>query len=65
MKGAWTVPGKRPSSGWPENGAINFVSYSTRYRPGLDLVLKGLTFNISGGEKVGIGLMIYLKCSWD
>lgn len=29
-------------------------NYSTRYRPGLDLVVKDLNANIKPGEKVGI-----------
>ncbi|KAL3857785.1 hypothetical protein ACJMK2_012421, partial [Sinanodonta woodiana] len=40
--------------GWPEKGEIKFENYSTRYREGLDLVLKELTCVIPGGEKVGI-----------
>src|SRR5699024_9233275 len=38
----------------PEHGAIDFVNYAVRYRPGLDLVLKGIDLRISSGEKVGI-----------
>ncbi|KAK3576574.1 hypothetical protein CHS0354_011251 [Potamilus streckersoni] len=40
--------------GWPTKGEIRFENYSTRYRNGLDLVLKELTCVIQGGEKVGI-----------
>jgi ABC-type multidrug transport system fused ATPase/permease subunit len=29
-------------------------NYSSRYRPGLDLVLKGLSFSVKSGEKIGI-----------
>ncbi|KAL0096556.1 multi drug resistance-associated protein MRP [Phycomyces blakesleeanus] len=39
---------------WPEKGVIEFNDYSTRYRPGLDLALKGLSFNIAAREKIGI-----------
>ena len=28
--------------------------YATRYRPGLDLVLKGINLQIKPGEKIGI-----------
>jgi len=31
---------------WPSRGEIEFREYSTRYRPGLDLVLKDLSFVI-------------------
>lgn len=39
---------------WPKCGAIVFHKYSTSYRPGLDLVLKGVNFAIEQGEKIGI-----------
>ncbi|CAI4226039.1 unnamed protein product [Auanema sp. JU1783] len=40
--------------GWPAKGRIVFNDYSTRYRPGLDLVLRGINLNIVPGEKVGV-----------
>ncbi|KAG0040539.1 hypothetical protein BGZ83_002504, partial [Gryganskiella cystojenkinii] len=40
--------------GWPAQGSIVFDNYSTRYREGLDLVLKGVSFAVRGGEKVAI-----------
>ncbi|KAJ3367238.1 hypothetical protein GGF31_007656 [Allomyces arbusculus] len=39
---------------WPTTGKIEFDHYSTRYRPGLDLVLRNLSLSIQGGEKIGI-----------
>ncbi|TPX44411.1 hypothetical protein SeLEV6574_g04522 [Synchytrium endobioticum] len=39
---------------WPAQGAIEYRNYSTRYRVGLDLVLKDLSFSIKPQEKVGI-----------
>ena len=44
----------KPKNGWPKLGSIKFNSYSTRYRPGLDLVLKDLSFEVSPNEKVGV-----------
>ncbi|KAF9150253.1 Multidrug resistance-associated protein 1 [Linnemannia schmuckeri] len=38
----------------PRHGAIEFVNYSTRYREGLDLVLRNVSFKVGAGEKVGI-----------
>ncbi|BFZ12050.1 hypothetical protein BsWGS_15089 [Bradybaena similaris] len=47
-------PLKRPAPHWPNRGNVIFTDYKTRYRQGLDLVLKGVTCHISGGEKIGI-----------
>ncbi|KAJ2802822.1 hypothetical protein H4R21_002273, partial [Coemansia helicoidea] len=44
----------RPDAQWPEHGAVEFRDYSTRYREGLDLVLKGLSFRVQPSQKVGI-----------
>ncbi|XP_071095143.1 multidrug resistance-associated protein 1-like [Haliotis cracherodii] len=48
------IANNRPPAEWPEYGRVDFINYMTRYRPGLDLVLKGLHCTIQGGEKVGI-----------
>ncbi|CAH1794809.1 unnamed protein product, partial [Owenia fusiformis] len=50
----WIVEDNRPSEAWPEQGVVEFTDYSTRYREGLDLVLKGISCKINAGEKVGI-----------
>lgn len=39
---------------WPKEGAVDFDNLKVRYREGLDLVLKGLTFKVNAREKVGI-----------
>jgi ATP-binding cassette, subfamily C (CFTR/MRP), member 1 len=44
----------RPPISWPAKGAVQFVDYSTRYRPGLELVLKNITLDIGAHEKVGV-----------
>ncbi|XP_043991808.1 ATP-binding cassette sub-family C member 2-like [Gambusia affinis] len=44
----------RPSEKWPEVGSLQFVDYKVRYRPELDLVLKGISCDIGGTEKIGI-----------
>ncbi|XP_048239473.1 ATP-binding cassette sub-family C member 2-like [Haliotis rufescens] len=51
---AWNVPEKRPNHDWPDSGVVKFLDYSTRYRDGLDLVLKGITCTVHSREKVGI-----------
>ncbi|CAC5389793.1 ABCC1 [Mytilus coruscus] len=50
----WINPNKRPPSDWPASGECKFDNYKTRYRAGLDLVIRGITCNIAGGQKVGI-----------
>ncbi|CAL1527543.1 unnamed protein product [Lymnaea stagnalis] len=47
-------PRKRPAPFWPATGDVTFNNYQSRYREGLDLVLKGVDCKIFGGEKVGI-----------
>ncbi|KAI9714836.1 MAG: hypothetical protein M1820_000125 [Bogoriella megaspora] len=44
----------RPPRDWPDQGAVEFQNYSTRYRDDFDLVLKNISFKIQPGEKVGV-----------
>ncbi|KAG0271449.1 hypothetical protein BGZ96_005804, partial [Linnemannia gamsii] len=39
---------------WPQQGKVVFKHYSTRYREGLDLVIKDVSFEVNPAEKVGI-----------
>lgn len=39
---------------WPEKASLEFKNVSMRYREGLPLVLKNVSFSILPGEKVGI-----------
>ncbi|KAF8936499.1 hypothetical protein BGZ47_009465 [Haplosporangium gracile] len=39
---------------WPEHGRVVFKNYSARYREGLDLVVKDISFTVEPAEKVGI-----------
>ena len=42
---------------------MTFNDYATRYRPGLDLVLSGVSIDIRGGEKVAC-LICVLSFLW-
>ncbi|KAF9100550.1 hypothetical protein BGX29_006497 [Mortierella sp. GBA35] len=48
------VSGSHLPENWPSQGHLSFHSFSTRYREGLDLVLKKVSFEVQPGEKVGI-----------
>lgn len=44
----------RPPVSWPARGEVKFEKYSTRYREGLDLVLKNINLDIKSHEKIGV-----------
>jgi ATP-binding cassette subfamily C (CFTR/MRP) protein 1 len=44
----------RPPVSWPSKGAVSFNNYSSRYREGLDLVLKNVNLSIKSHEKIGV-----------
>lgn len=46
------------SQDWPDKGVVSFNKYSTRYREGLDLVVKDINCHVAGGEKV----CFYILC---
>ncbi|KAF8159727.1 multidrug resistance-associated ABC transporter [Crassisporium funariophilum] len=48
------IPETKPHGTWPSNGTIEFRAYSTRYRSGLDLVLKDISLKIKSKEKIGV-----------
>ncbi|XP_076766694.1 multidrug-Resistance like Protein 1 isoform X1 [Xylocopa sonorina] len=54
QEAAWKNPDFTPSPEWPNQGRVEFKDYKVRYREGLELVLRGLSFSVKGGEKVGI-----------
>lgn len=39
---------------WPSKGSMTFSDVTMRYRPNSPLVVKGLSFHIDGGERVGL-----------
>ena len=50
----WTKNDMVNDKKWPKEGKIEFKSYQTKYREGLDPVLRGIDLIIESGEKVGI-----------
>ena len=48
----WEIQEKKPKPSWPENGDLVLEGYGTRYRKGLDLVLKDIHCHINPSEKV-------------
>ncbi|KAJ2037033.1 hypothetical protein H4S04_008656 [Coemansia sp. S16] len=54
MEAPDVIEDHRPERSWPEQGVVEFRNYSTRYREGLDLVLKDVSFSVRPREKVGI-----------
>ncbi|EEP79365.1 hypothetical protein UREG_04211 [Uncinocarpus reesii 1704] len=44
----------RPALSWPSQGGVAFDHYSTRYRAGLDLVLKDVCLEFKPHEKIGV-----------
>ncbi|KAJ2806862.1 Canalicular multispecific organic anion transporter 2 [Coemansia guatemalensis] len=54
LEAANVIEDKRPEGAWPEQGVVEFKNYSTRYREGLDLALKDLSFRVAPRQKIGI-----------
>ncbi|KAK7030741.1 P-loop containing nucleoside triphosphate hydrolase protein [Favolaschia claudopus] len=48
------LPEAKPADNWPSQGKIDFINYSTRYRPELDLVLRNISLGINPKEKLGV-----------
>ncbi|GFY69160.1 multidrug resistance-associated protein 1 [Trichonephila inaurata madagascariensis] len=54
VEAEWYNKKTKPDDAWPQKGEIKFDNYSTRYREGLELVLKDITCVIKPCERVGI-----------
>jgi len=46
--------GGAPPPGWPATAELEFYDVSARYRAGLPLVLRGLSFRVASGSSCGI-----------
>ena len=56
----WVIERNRPPPSWPPEGHVTFDKYCTRYRPNLDLVLRGISCDIQPGQKVWHKMSSYL-----
>ena len=48
------IPDKKPNAEWPQHGAVTFEKVTMSYRKGLPNVLKGISLEVKGGEKIGV-----------
>lgn len=49
-----SIPENDPSESWPDKGEINVEGLALRYAPHLPQVIKGISFHVNAGEKVGV-----------
>ena len=49
-----TLADAHVDAAWPQEGGVHFKGLGMRYRPELDLVLKGIDVNVMPREKVGV-----------
>ncbi|KAI3749246.1 hypothetical protein L2E82_19853 [Cichorium intybus] len=50
----WVKKDGLPPPNWPTHGSLELRDLQVRYRPNTPLVLKGITLNIEGGQKIGV-----------
>ncbi|XP_053528124.1 ATP-binding cassette sub-family C member 6 isoform X4 [Artibeus jamaicensis] len=50
----WTLPTCPAQPPWPHGGQIEFRNLGLRHRPELPLAVRGVSFKVHAGEKVGI-----------
>ncbi|CAG2106288.1 unnamed protein product [Medioppia subpectinata] len=50
----WYNEKTKPADNWPTMGCIEFTDYCTKYREGLDLVLKDIAIDMKGRQRVAI-----------
>ncbi|PWA42525.1 ABC transporter Tap-like, P-loop containing nucleoside triphosphate hydrolase [Artemisia annua] len=50
----WVKKDNPPPPNWPDHGSLELRDLQVRYRPNTPLVLKGITLNIQGGQKIGV-----------
>ena len=50
----WVKKDNPPPPNWPNHGSMELRDLQVRYRPNTPLVLKGITLNIQGADKIGV-----------
>eukprot|EP00927_Polykrikos_kofoidii_P030793 TRINITY_DN26508_c0_g1_i1.p1 TRINITY_DN26508_c0_g1~~TRINITY_DN26508_c0_g1_i1.p1 ORF type:complete len:1381 (+),score=229.47 TRINITY_DN26508_c0_g1_i1:141-4283(+) len=50
----WILTEEHLTDAWPKGGSVSMTNVELRYRPTLEPALKGVSFEINNGEKVGI-----------
>ncbi|KAM0027946.1 putative ABC-type xenobiotic transporter [Helianthus debilis subsp. tardiflorus] len=50
----WVKKDNLPPANWPTHGSLELRNLQVRYRPNTPLVLKGISLNIQGGQKIGV-----------
>lgn len=50
----YEISDKQPPKEWPDRGGIEIRDMVMRYRPELPPVIKGISMDVRGGEKIGI-----------
>ena len=61
QEAAWKNDDESLPQNWPSRGDIEFQDFKVRYRDGLPLILKGITFFVQGGQKVGSFIIILFE----
>ncbi|KAI5073429.1 hypothetical protein GOP47_0011442 [Adiantum capillus-veneris] len=51
---ALTIEGSVPHQDWPQRGNISIRNLKARYQPSMPLVLRGISVDIMGGQKIGV-----------
>ncbi|XP_071042908.1 multidrug resistance protein mrp-7 isoform X4 [Parasteatoda tepidariorum] len=54
----WQMKKNKPDPSWPSDGNIKLEQYATRYREGLEIVLKGISCNINPSERAAGGKIL-------
>ncbi|CAG2121853.1 unnamed protein product, partial [Medioppia subpectinata] len=54
IEAEWYNEKTKPADNWPTMGCIQFTDYCTKYRFGLDLVLKDIAIDMKGRQRVAI-----------